>query len=88
MRTKDYTKMLKGAKSERGEPIKVCPKCGRKGAYSAPRNLSNGRSLGESYLHVAELYDGSEGTGISMRVSKETCWITPAPATSDTSGSK
>jgi hypothetical protein len=79
VKTKNYTTMLVGAKSERGEPIKVCPKCGRRGAYVAPREiLKNGQRTGKflsaEYIHTADIYDGSEG-GLPMRAAREACHI-------------
>lgn len=84
MKTKDYTRMLKGAKSERGETIKICPICGKRGAYVPPREIiKNGKRSGKfvsaEYIHIADIYDGSEG-GMPMRVTRKTCHM---PAVED-----
>jgi hypothetical protein len=77
VKTKDYTYMIKGAKSERGEAIKKCPICGRNGAYMPPREIlkdgnRTGRFLSAEYIHTADIYDGSEG-GLAMRAIRDAC---------------
>jgi hypothetical protein len=58
----DYTYKRLGSKDRRGRKIKVCPKCGKRGAYTPPAEARDmyGRSVGirpGSYTHLEE-FDG------------------------------
>lgn len=71
----DFTKFRKGSKPY-GRPIRVCPKCGKKGEYSQHRiKQKDGtyRRLDDSYTHTAE------DIGFAHMV-KEQCTIRPEEA--------
>jgi hypothetical protein len=60
----DYTYKRLGSKEpRRGRKIKICPKCGRRGAYQPPRELYDargkptGKMISGEYVHLEE-FDG------------------------------
>jgi hypothetical protein len=64
----DYTYKRLGSKDRRGRLIKCCPKCGKRGAYSAPfRGDKTKRVMPATYTHVEE-FDGF------FTFIRESCW--------------
>lgn len=63
----DYTYKRLGSLDRRGRKIKRCTKCGKRGAYSPPFKLENGKIMPGTYVHLEE-YDGF------FTFIRESCW--------------